>query len=712
MTVRLRWSGLLAVALWVLGVMAQGVWAQEPIIVDVGESIQDAVDEAGPGSEIIVSAGEYQEDVRVNKDRLTIVSEEMAKDGSIAIAGGLTVASQGFWAVGVQAAGGGTWDLELSGDVEVEAAALAMGINVLPGAEGAEMALTMSGTGDTAVHAGFAAAGIVVGWAVDPADPENPWQVPMDSVSLEYHGDISVKAEGENSIAYGVIIEADSGSVTLSGDTELEAGAFAGAMHIGLGDRGSVAVGGDVTVSTASGAGYGVYVDTGQDGTVTVSGTVAVTGGSYADAVDVDVGDGGRVVISGPATAIAQGPEGEAYGVWVKGGDNNEITLTSSVTVAGALYADAVYVSMGESGTAVISGNVAATTTSTRSDEDGAWGVSFDMGAGSTLTVSGAVSLSAAGFAIAVYGDAGERGAVHVSGAVTAESEQDDAWGVYVDVGSGSTLTVSGAVAASAGLDATAVDVLVGDGSSVMISGGVTVTAGGEASGVQVFTIGNAGVSVSGGVSVTGGGYARGVSLNIGDGTQAEVRDAVSVRSQGPAFGGDGHRRGRLERREFYPRGGRGAGRHAGWLRRPADQGCRIRGRHGGRVTGGGRARRQARGGVDQLRDHHGAQRGAEHLGAVRRRRSRSVRRRERREHHQHRPDRCRTRRSGAGHAGFSGQPPAHQLGHLERPHPIGRGRRGLWCSRRPRRSRATSTSAPVEPSTSSSTPAPAWTVI
>ncbi len=77
-----RWGFLLLIFLVLTTTISETV-ATESIYVSPGGSIQVAVDEASPGDTIIVRPGVYNENIQVNQDNLTIISESKKPDNTL-----------------------------------------------------------------------------------------------------------------------------------------------------------------------------------------------------------------------------------------------------------------------------------------------------------------------------------------------------------------------------------------------------------------------------------------------------------------------------------------------------------------------------------------------------------------------------------------------------------------------------------------------------
>src|SRR5690606_232563 len=136
------------------------------------------------------------------------------------------------------------------------------------------------------------------------------------------------------------------------------------------------------------------------------------------------------------------------------------VKLSGDITVSGGAFARGVYTRLDANGNAVISGNVRVTA---RAADSEGYGVTLLFGQNGGATegtgqVDGDVTVSAGSHAEGLSIDGGAGSTVSVAGAVEAESRDDGskAVGISIRAGSGSDVSVLGGATVTGGSSATA----------------------------------------------------------------------------------------------------------------------------------------------------------------------------------------------------------------------------------------------------------------
>ncbi|OUM99808.1 MAG: hypothetical protein BAA04_08455 [Firmicutes bacterium ZCTH02-B6] len=469
-----RWT--LATVLLV-AVLSSGVAFAADLYVGPGEqyeSIADAVDSAGSGDRIIIRDGEYQENVwsrffgvpsnviimAENPHQVQLIGELLVQGGSGWVMDGLSVSLQGnssssLYAISTTGTGHkllNVGNVILSGTAGWPSAAIAMSGNggTLTIAEGATVEVTLTN--------GDSTDGITI-------MPQGAW-------TIDQRGTILVSADGP--LATGITIGPSStnntANITLSGTGNVEvtadayaAGIMAGAFYqvwgsdvdfyarplqqINMDYRGDVTVTGEDGDSTAD----GVYVASrGAGGRVALSGDITVSGGALARGVYTRLDATGNAVISGDVRVTARAADSEGYGVRLLFGQSGGATegtaqVDGDVTVSAGSHAEGISIDGGAGSTVSIAGAVEA---ESRDDGSEAVGVRIRAGSGSEVSVLGGTTVTGGSSATAVVITAGDGSMVNVSGryAATARDAVSVGTGLDIQLGGGTTLVSTGEI--------------------------------------------------------------------------------------------------------------------------------------------------------------------------------------------------------------------------------------------------------------------------
>lgn len=472
---------------------------------------------------------------------------EQAESGHVDVIGTVIVDAAGDWATGISILdGAGTFDVFLGGDVVVtNEGAGAVGVYALPGKGGEDATIFILGTadrpgqGDIIVLAEDYAGGILAGVDVVRPDPDDPdasleiefRPVDVDEVEVFHEGDIIITAEGQQSVAGGILLAAENGSVEIFGDTTVRAGAIAGGAAMIFGDHGQVRLHGDVHVlaEAEDSDGHGVYIEFLQNGEakdgkvdifgdvqveaawahgveilgkseVFIFGDVTAKGEAQAHSVEIFGDDQSKVFIFGDVAAKA---ETEAQGIAIFAGAEGNLAIFGDVTAVADGRATGVEIFAGDASTFYLAGDVfifggGEDDGAARPDQGRA--VSFGRQEGeeerpdqATVTILGDIFVEADGLAEGVHVQVGEESVVLVDGSNIDIFSYDDgsgAYGAHIIAGAESDIHILAEAEVEAGAYAAGVIIEGDDDTDVEIFGGYSVTARddeGKAVGLEIF---------------------------------------------------------------------------------------------------------------------------------------------------------------------------------------------------------------------------------
>ena len=371
--------------------------------------------------------------------------------------------------------------------------------------------------GDVSAEAGELARGITTMY--DPGAIINTDGLAAD-VSVNV-GSVVAVARDANSQSYGIDLDAEDDFSLTAGDVEVRADQIARAVWLRLGDGGSVALTGDVTAVSGSGSAQGLYVQAGGGFSAAVA-NIDVEGAQAAvQGVFLNIGDDGALSHSGLVRVTGTSDLATVRGfnlVTAQGfsASINDIVVEASTEAAGLIW------QVLDHGKLFHTGTVTAITTAAGGRAGGA-----SIVAGDGLTVEAdtfeAISRGNTGSATGVFVSAqNDLDAGFRSLSATGPSA---ATALVVHAQDGATVQAKGVTAASTDVSATAYGVVMHAGTSANLALG-TVDARGQGTDSEAFavtgSIGDDLTAVLGDITAVAGLDGRGISLETG--ARANIR--------------------------------------------------------------------------------------------------------------------------------------------------------------------------------------------
>lgn len=464
-------SGSIGVLVLILTVFASFSLAASLYVgTEVGDypTIQEALDAAAPGDNVIVREGTYNEDVTINTPGIMLGSDfsaDVTMDGSVSVtaaAGGVNISgilSPPGQSIRVDVEDGIHWPAILSEGSENRVVTVAGGDN--------SYAITL---GDVTAN-------------VDLGSVQGAYLYARgDNSTITHSGIIDMNNSRVSSWARGVSISlGDGGNATID-RVEVEAGEGAIGGHLFTSNNSQLTMTGDVVArardddSVASG-----FALRGQTGVRAELIGAHVEGGAHALGIDFNVADEGVLIQSGSVSVLARDEGSDAYGV-VLGAGNESSAMIGHVSVEGGALAR---------------------------------GVTTTYPPGSIITTDGLES----------------KVNVNIDGDLRVTARDGDSMAYGVDLIGENEVDLSvGNVQVEGGAIATGVLLTIGDNGSLTHSGNLSVSsAGGQAQGVRVEAGENFQASLNN-VQVIGDQNAvQGVALNVGADSQFKHEGLIVV---------------------------------------------------------------------------------------------------------------------------------------------------------------------------------------
>ncbi len=463
---------------------------------------------------------------------------QITTDGSIylGIGGDLVAVSYEGNATGGYLSAAGAASITVGGNVTVQAYGAAVGIDIenadtaYAGVGGVVHVVSLNGSATGVELYSYDENTAVLGGLVviSPGNARGIWEPYGVNNTAIVSGDVTVistagSASGIDSDAY------DHNYVDVTGNMLVQGAGDSVGVHA-EGNYFNIKVGGNLTVTSATGTAYGIMASGGHyDNYVTVGGSTYVRG--FGRSVGVQAFSGsGLYIYTGAVAAISD--TGEAYGIDATGCATVRVTTTGDVYAKGLESAYGVHAvsTLGDDAFVMVGGNATAIST-----DGNAIAVYVRGGYYASATVTGSV------FAHAEYTATGvdlsaQGGVIDVMGGVEAISNDTIATGVkgvasLYDM----SITVGGNVAAFAFGNATGVYGDAKEGHlTIDVGGNVYATSyAGYAVGIHAYSAALDKITVGGSVRAYGVDGATGVDLS-GDGpVKANITDVVAATSSG-----------------------------------------------------------------------------------------------------------------------------------------------------------------------------------